>query len=124
MSISNYIKKVRAKSEEEKQRIAFLWTVVLIIVVFFVWAITFSLSVAERADEEARLRAQALEQAKAESAQKQNLIIDQNGNQVVSLESSSSSSPNGVIPKTFKIMGDSVDSVARGFWIVGDMIHR
>ncbi len=115
--IGNYIQDVRSRTEEEKKRVVFLWTFIFIVIIFFVWVLSFVLSVVNNNAEEARLQAEARQQAmaKAEAALTASSTEEQNG---------VSNSVKGVIPNMIRIAGDGLDNIYNGFWVVGNMIHK
>lgn len=113
--ISDYIDDVRARSEEAKQRAVFFWTIVLIIVIFLIWVITFSLSVANRNAEELRLQQEAQETAR---------IKEQESILATSTVPEESKPIKGLIPQGVELVGQGVDAVVNGFWVIGNMMHK
>lgn len=109
--IKNYINRVRSRSEEEKKRAAITWTIILTILIFIIWASTFSLSVINRQNEDAQLRARAaIEAKKALVASTTTIVADQtNGSWLSQLGN-------------FMISG--ADSISNGFWTVGSWLHK
>lgn len=110
--IANYIKNVRLRTEAEKQKAVFLWTFVLIIIIFLVWLLSFILSVANNNAEEARLQAEAkvLAEAKVTAA--------------LSDEATTTKQFKGVIPMVIDFTGDSFDNIINGFWVIGNALHK
>ena len=114
--ISDYINDVRSRTEEEKQRVVFLWTFIFVVIIFFVWIFSFVLSVVNNNAEELRLQAEAKRQAEAKI--EASLLVG------TSTKNAASNSVKGVIPNIVRIAGDGLDNIYNGFWIVGNMIHR
>lgn len=114
--IADYIKDVRSRTEEEKKRVVFLWTFIFIVIIFFVWVLSFALSVANNNSEEARLKVEAerLAAAKIEAAKS---ASSTNG-------TVASSSFKGLIPEIVDFANEGVGTVVDGFWAVGNMIHK
>ncbi len=110
--IANYIKNVRSRTEAEKQKAVFLWTFILITIIFFVWLLSFILSVANNNAEEVRLQAEAKRLAEAKTTA------------ALSGKATTTVPFKGVIPMIIDFTNDSFDNVVSGFWIVGDMLHK
>jgi hypothetical protein len=108
--INNYVESVKTRSEEEKRRVAITWTIVITILIFIVWAITFSLSIVNRQVEDERLRTEALARAKkvSEASTTVGLVLPQDSWSV----------------KLRGILTDGADSVSQGFWTVGSWLHK
>ncbi|OJI08677.1 MAG: hypothetical protein COV08_03250 [Candidatus Vogelbacteria bacterium CG10_big_fil_rev_8_21_14_0_10_49_38] len=103
MSLASYIEKVRAKPEAEKQPIVFGWTVALTTLIFLIWALSFSLSVANNQNRNQELQRQA-ETAAAVSDQPSGLAT--------------------VVGNLSSLVNETVDSITNGFWIAIGLIHR
>jgi len=104
MSLAGYIKNVRERSEPEKQRLAFIWTLTLTVLIAFVWLISFSLNLSNNAVEEARLKAEAAKLAQtqvATSAPRQNFWS-----------------------RSGDFLTDGLDSINSGFWTIAGWLHK
>ena len=111
--ISNYINDVRSRSEAGKQRVVFFWTIFLMAIIFLVWVITFSLSVANNQAEEARLQVEAEK------------LAEQKASESVLATSTAKQIPiKGLIPQGLELINEGVDSVVNGFWVIGDLLHK
>jgi len=113
MRIAEYIKDVRSRTEEEKQRVVILWTIIFIVIIFFIWLVSFTFSVANNNAEEARLQAEA-ERIALEKAE--------------ALASASSTETTGafkgVIPEIKDFVSEGAGTVVDGFWVIGNLLHR
>lgn len=115
--IGDYIKDVRTRTEEEKQRVVFLWTFIFIVIIFFVWMLSFALSVFNNSAEDARLQAEAkrLAAIKIEAAKNASSTDGR---------VATKSSFKGLIPEIVDFTSESLGTVVDGFWAIGNMIHR
>lgn len=111
--ISNYINEVRSRSEASKQRVVFFWTVFLIVVIFLIWVVSFSLSVANNNAEELRLQQEAEKMAtlKAEES-------------ILATSTTKQEPIKGLIPQGLELINQGVDSVINGFWVIGNLLHK
>lgn len=115
ISIGNYIKDVRGRDEAEKQRTVFVWTVILITIIFFVWVIYFSFSIYLNETENATLMAEA--KRKADKLEAEASISNSTGTPI-------SASTEGLFPSLGRMASDGLDSIANGFWVIGGMLHK
>jgi uncharacterized membrane protein YqiK len=118
MSVKDYIEKVKAKPEEEKKRIVFMWTIIIVLVIFLVWAISFSLSVANNQADQAQIQAEAEVLAKKQALAEQALI-----------ESSSTITLPVVTGESWgvslnRFINNGISAVSEGFWTVGGWLHK
>ena len=102
MSIGNYLDNLRLRSDEQKKRVAFVWTTVLTVVIFFAWAISFSLAVVNDNSNSGKVAPVAETAAVSVSGQ----------------------SLGGTFSWLAGTVNDGVNSVANGFWVIGDMLHK
>lgn len=111
--VINYISNVRSRTEEEKQRAVIFWTIVFIVIIFFIWLISFSLSLSNDRAEDLRLKAEAerLATAKLEAS-------------LSSASSTEEETFKGLIPELVDFTKDGVDNIVNGFWVVGNLIHK
>lgn len=112
--IRDYINKVKAKSEAEKKRVVFMWTLIIISLIFLIWVISFSLSVANNEADLARLQVEAEATAKAQLA-----------------KDATNTSPIGVNEANVSLVGrlsqfvsGGASAVSEGFWTVGSWLHQ
>lgn len=108
--INNYIRSVKNRPEEAKKQAAITWTIIITILIFIFWAITFSLSVVNNQVENERLRAEALARAKKASE--------------ASTTSERTLPQDSWSVKLRGILTDGADSVSQGFWTVGSWLHK
>lgn len=108
--IQNYINKIRGRTEEEKKRAAILWTISITILIFIIWAVTFSLSISNDRAREERLQAEALVEARARQ--------EASTTQVVPARTDSWSKRVG------RFIADGAESVSTGFWVIGSWLHQ
>lgn len=108
--IINYINAVKSRTEEEKKRAVIFWTIFLIVIIFIIWVITFSLSVFNHQAEDLRLREEAMARARvmAEASTTTNIVEIEN------------SWPT----RLRSVVVDGVESVSEGFWVIGSWLHK
>ncbi len=110
MSIRDYIEKIKTKPEDEKKRAVFIWTTIIISLIFLIWVVTFSLSVANNQADLTQLQAEAEVSAKAQ------------------LITVSSTSPrlesNSIIARFGQFISAGAGAINEGFWTVGSWLHQ
>jgi len=115
ISISDYIRAVRGRSEDDKKRAVLTWTIILIIIVFFIWVIYFSLSLYQDEAQIAHLQAEARQEAAKVAAQ---------ASLGATTSPASLTAKEGLLPMIGGLLSSGIDSVVNGFWVIGDMLHR
>lgn len=108
--IQNYINKIRQRTEEEKKRAVIFWTISITVLIFIIWVITFSLSMANDRAKEKQLLVEA--QAKAQAQ------IEASTTEAVPTRTDTWTRRVG------KFIIDGVDSVSTGFWVIGSWLHK
>ena len=109
MSVKDYIEKTKTKPEDEKKRVVFMWTIAIIVLIFLVWAISFSLSIANNQDDSARLRAEAEVTARA---------------QIVKSTTSPAQNIGSWRARLRQFILDGASAINEGFWTVGSWLHK
>lgn len=109
--VTNYVQDVRGRNEVEKQRAVAIWATLATILIFFVWVISFSLSIVNRQTDEVRLRAEAEKMAKA---------------QVTVVSTSTLEKGNGysLIKQLSQKVTEGTETISEGFWTVGSWLHK
>lgn len=115
MNIANYIKDVRSRTEEQKQRVVFLWTSVFIVIIVIVWMFSFTLSVMNSSAEDARLQIEAKKLAEAKIEALKSASSTESGEVAVT---------KGIIPQIIELTSEGFNNITNGFWIIGNMIHK
>jgi len=108
MRVADYIQKVKAKPEDEKKRIVFMWTIVIVALIFLIWAVTFSLSVANDRADLARLQAEAEAGARAQITKSTSSPAQNDGSWGASLG---------------QFISSGASAVSEGFWTIGSWLH-
>lgn len=110
MSIRDYIEKIKIKPENEKKQIVFIWTIAIVSLIFLIWLITFSLSVANNQADLKQLQIEAEASAKAR-------LITESSTSPVQINDSWSANLS-----QFIVSGAS--AINEGFWTVGSWLRQ